>query len=62
MPDEYDTKPCSVHGYPGTMIHSPRVVARHSAEPGSRVVPFRQRPRPGWICDHNGDHIEWDER
>jgi hypothetical protein len=45
----------------GTMIHSPRVVPVQSAEPGSKVVPFRGKPRPGWICDTNRrEHIEWD--
>jgi hypothetical protein len=62
MPDEYETKPCCVHGCPGTMIHSPRIVPKQSVEPDSRVVPFRQRPRRGWICDYNKDHIEWDDR
>jgi hypothetical protein len=57
---DYSTKPCAVHGCSGTMLHSPRVVPAQSAEPGSRVVPFRSKPCPGWICDVNKQHIVWD--
>jgi hypothetical protein len=62
VPLHYETKPCSVHGCSGTMIHGQRVVP----VAGASVVredgkPQRIERRPGWICDRNRAHTEWDE-
>ena len=47
-PAEYAVKPCSVPGCPGTMVYTKRAVAVGGT-----------KPRPGWMCAKNPDHVEW---
>lgn len=46
---EYDTKPGSVPGCPGTMVLTMRAVSVGGTNPRW----------PGWVCEKNPDHIEW---
>ena len=50
MPDpaEYEIKPCTVPGCPGTMVLSMRAVPVGGS-----------KRRPGWLCGKNQTHIEW---
>ena len=62
MPTENETKPCEVTGCTGTMIFRQRAVppGGNTSFAGEDGGPQLIDPRPGWVCDRNTEHIDWD--